>query len=389
MASASPRPITPAYHPDNARTASLNLHAPDVEISLVPPGHRTQRQRKIWLYEKLINFILWVTVNVTALIWGHYFVKISIFPLCPENRAIQKNSASSFFFSWLGGQWIAYICIINMLCIWKFLGPVITRRAGATDTQTQDQQPAPVAVIPPRSTRRDIMKIALMFVGLVLALAFMTVLYGIGGVPSWVIIPSYQLWARSAWEGEVCEGWDYKITFAGIHFDQLGMESEEGKGQEFLSNASLVSTSGALTEITLQHPASNLFLITVVDHGDNSTILFNFTASQFWSSIDLSNGTVVRSPGLSFPDLSLRSQYSEIIWNPYCSAPQVSLVESNNSEILVTILSNPDDCTMLRACGRGPFDTLIVPVGLLLTEVEKAGLCCTNPVGYVHHGPSH
>ena len=205
---------------------------------------------------------------------------------------------------------------------------------------------------------------------------------GLTAYPAWWFFPSQAIWQWDAWQDEICRGWNYKVTFDGIDFDQLGLETAEGEGQYYLSNASIVPSGGGFIGMTLEHPAPYVSLITINQgNNNNSTIQFNFTSYSYNSSFnnesqifDYSNNT------LALPNLTLTSRsYSNIKWNPYCSAPQVSIVDADETEVFRTVLSNYDDCTQSRACGNGPFDSLSVAVGLVLTEMEKSGLCCTNP----------
>ena len=133
--------------------------------------------------------------------------------------------------------------------------------------------------------------------------------------------------------------------------------------------------------MTLEHPGPYISLININNNNENSTIEFNFTSSSYNSTFNSTPQYFVDLYyNLGFLDLQIKNRpYSNIAWGPLCAAPQVSIIDEDQKEVFRTILSNFDDCTQMRACGNGPFDRLSVVAGLVLTEMEKSGLCCTNP----------
>jgi hypothetical protein len=380
-------PAPAAVHSSADSTVTLVPHETQDDTQLIPPTNTGERKHRRRLYIIIGLFVLWIVGNVTSVVWGHYTVKVSIFPLSEESRALNKHFTGKFFFYWLGGQWNTIFAGLNTVMLWVLFGPVVTTQAatdgqGVTQPDVEATSQNDVQAVHPRLTRRAIFRLARMFISLLLALVVVTIIFGAAAYPTWWRVPSTADWQRKAWDNEICLGWDYKISFDGVDFNHLGLETAENEGQRFLSNASIQGLSGGLIEMSLQHPGSNISLVSINNDGHTSTIEFNFTSLNY-SSFDSSTGSFSRGPDLAFPELSLKSQYSDIIqWNPYCSAPRVSLVDSNNTEVLLTILSNYDDCTMMTACSNGPLERLLVPVGFILIEMEKSGLCCTNPERY-------
>jgi len=59
--------------------------------------------------------------------------------------------------------------------------------------------------------------------------------------------------------------------------------------------------------------------------------------------------------------------------------PSIALIYHNGNEIVRTEVTNYDDCTQLKVCATGQSRDLAIPLGAILIEMEKVGLCCTNP----------
>lgn len=387
-------------HPEPAvirpSSARVNLQFDDANetadnVPLIAPRGKYLRD-KLRQYAGCISLFLWILGNILCIIWGYFYQKISIFPLSEENINIQKSTFGAAIFNLLYQYWTVIVAGFNLCMFWISVGPVITTRP-ATDQQgtavpgnaqaTPAQPPFPsLTDFRPKWRRWTVIRLGRMVLAGSIALTLGIIFTGLMGYPGWWIFPSQAIWQRKAWQDEVCQGWDYKITFDGIDFTQLGMETAEGEGQFYLSNATIVPSTGGLPiGMTLEHPGSYISLITISDNNENSTIEFNFTSSSY-------NSTFNTTPqyfrdgyyNLAFPDLKMKNQpYSNIAWSPLCEAPQVSIIDGDQKEVFRTILSNFDDCTQMRACGNGPFDRLSVVTGFVLTEMEKSGLCCTNP----------
>jgi hypothetical protein len=352
------------------------------DVPLLPPANGSERRRRQKRRTILWGFIFlfgWIAGNVSAIVWTVYMVKPTIFPLSSESIAIHENGASWFFFYWLGWQWVGLWTIWNLVIIWAAAGPIVSRAPG--NPRPEHELPRSAIGGPSRRTTSSrIFGFLKHIVFNILTLLIGTIICGAAGYLGWFGFPLQVDWQRHAWKNEICTGWDYTITFDGVKFDQLGTSNDT---QYLQSNATIAPTFGSAINMTLQHPAPNISVIVIAENNTVNEVTFNFTSQNYSSTIDSSVGWYIRGDTLEFPTLSLGDQYSGINWNPSCSAPQVSLIDANDKEVFRTVLSNYDDCTLLKACGNGPLDRLVVPVSFILTESEKSGLCCTNPLGFV------
>jgi hypothetical protein len=341
------------------------------------------RQQLEAIFGLVLLILLWVVLNVPVLVYGYYGVKTSIFPLCKENIAIQKNFFLRILYFVFGGSWFLILCSINMtlllIFVWQLVGEVGGRLPHPGPRFQAFRERIRIKI--ERLSKKDFVKVARVFLAVIIALVGFYLFYSVVGIPVWIWMASQAEWQRSAWNTETCSGWDYKITFDGVSFDQLRTEFKNyASGQEIPSNATIISSSGESTLMTLEHLASNISVITISGPGDISTVQINFADWEYSSSYNSSSASFVNGSDLVFPSLGMKSQYSDIIdWDPYCSTPQLCLVNSSNDVVFLTILQNYDDCTMMIACANGPFEDISIPIAFVLTELERSGLCCTSP----------
>lgn len=334
-------------------------------------------------------FLFWIGGNIAGVIWAYYTIKITIFPLSSESRAIARSTVGAAFFDMFQNYLIAIVTVWNLTWLWIFIGPIVTRKARPPDT------PAPYeegTIRPDENQTRLATRLGTgrrrikIFFRQVLILAVVAVsllvLHGITSYASWWMFPARVGWQRAVWNGDVCQGWDYEISFDTLNFQQLTVD---GVRSEFkLSNATWKSTSGGVsTLMDLQHPSPNISVTTIYGDNDTSsfTIQYNFTSLQYLTSGNVTGLFNNEWQVLEFPNISLSSLYRDYPWSHYCRSPSVVLIDANNTEVVRTGIENYDDCTMLKVCGRGDIESLAVPLGAIFIEMEKAGLCCTHPEG--------
>jgi hypothetical protein len=211
------------------------------------------------------------------------------------------------------------------------------------------------------------------------SLVFLVLVVAAITVPFWWRNIAWGHWRRSLWRDARCKGWDYLITMDTINYQQFG-----NYDTEIRSKASIWSNDDSNYTIQLEHTAPSRSILLVQTDDWNSmpyTVEYDFSELNY-SSPTLS-GTFTNFPVLSFPDLSLYSQFPNYTWNWECDAPG-AVLSDGNQEIMRTTVGNYDDCTMLNVCGMGNIDRLVIPLGVILVEMEKSGLCCTSPFVYVH-----
>jgi len=196
--------------------------------------------------------------------------------------------------------------------------------------------------------------------------------------PFWWRNFAWGLWRRTLWRHADCQGWDFAVTMDTIDYQQFS-----SRDTVFLSKASISGTDGSNYTMNLEYPAPSLSRITVQADDGNSTqyvVEYNFPESRYTSQ-NLS-GRFTDFPAPSFPDLSLYSRFPNYTREWGCDAPGIALTDGHQ-ETVRTNVGNYDDCTMLHVCGRGSLDRLVVPLGIIMIEMEKSGLCCTSPFVYL------
>ena len=309
--------------------------------------------RRRWLCHLSILFVY----NISSLVWGFFSVYSSIFPLSAVDRTVNATTLTSNIFNEFQTIWIGACVLLNFL--YSFLW------ARSSLSESDDVQLTLPAERPSNLAWRPF--------NFVIKVMTFILYFALLSIPSWWYRPLQAGWQRAVWRHEACLGWELSITMRTLHFNEIGVPGK-------LSSATLLDSNGSEFAMALSHPASNISVISLYA-GSNSTpseVVFNFTTLTYATSTNLS-GSFTNSPVLSFPELSLRSQYPRIDWSFDCSAPRVSLIDSDNHVVLRTRAKNYDDCTQLRACGSGDIETLILPLSVTLIELENAGLCYTNP----------
>ena len=297
--------------------------------------------------------------------WGYFVVYASIFRLSALCRFFSGAPNRWKIFT-IGNKIFAFVCAACDAAFLRWLVGPPSQELTSSDIDVTSN-----------SIRR-----ALRNCGTVLAVVIYVLIAAILTFwPIWWIYPTQAIWQAKVWNGQTCQGWDYEITMNTINYQQLGVENSVG--EQILSNATLLNSSGISYFVDLQHPWSNISLITF--HGNSErpslTVEYNFTSFWYASSENLS-GPFNKSPVLSFPNLKISSLYPSNDWRRECYPPSTALVDSSNKQILRTEVVNYNDCTMMKVCGMNPLPQLAISLGAILIEMEKGGLCCTNPYGY-------
>jgi hypothetical protein len=267
----------------------------------------------------------------------------------------------------------------------SWLGPVVTNSATSEEETHQGTATDVEANIPSQERTDSTSTQSTIWVAVILGIIYATFFLGFLLWLSWLtwwIYPAQAIWQRKVWQSDVCQGWDYEIIMDTISYRQLGLE--ETSGEPVLSNATLFSSTGPSLLMDLQHPAPNISLVTLHSNGftPEVTVQYNYTSFTYSASSNLS-GLFNNTPVLYFPGLSASSLYPNYPWTHQCSAPTVAMIDSNGGEIVRTAIVNYDDCTQLKLCGMNGLERLVITVGAIFIEMEKAGLCCTNPYKYI------
>jgi hypothetical protein len=301
-----------------------------------------------------------VALSLIDIIWQCYVQYVQLYPLSTFARVIRGTPQRWWLFVISENFFMVLVVGCNTLLGWSMLeGKSLL--SGNKSTA-------------PDSTRSRLKKLFTY----IRYLGFLVLLIALVTIPFWWRNFAWSAWRRALWRNAQCQDWDYLITMDTVDF------------REFMSNNSVVyskasirGTDGSNYMMHLEHPSSSLSTISV--RGDNRrptpyVVEYNFTDLRY-SSPALS-GEFTNFPGLSFPDLSIYPRFPNYTRDWECDAPGVALTDGN-LEIVRTALGNYDDCTMLNVCGRGSFDRVIVPLGAILIEMEKSGLCCTSPFMYI------
>jgi hypothetical protein len=307
------------------------------------------------------------------LIWECLFQYAQVYPLSALSRTLRSSSRGWDVF-WVGERvWATFCVAYNTFLVWsvadiawRFMRKTV---ASASKLTSKYQSRALVWV-------HQLLSAVVYLISLILIVAFIT-----GTI--WWRGSSLAIWRRTVWRNGYCEGWDYLMTINTLDYAQLLLDGEQ---RQLRSNATLLGVDGSEYTMQLEHPNFNISLITV--HGNVSpvpdvSITYNFTSLTYFTSSNMS-GDFTYSPFLSFPDLSIHPTFPNTPWaccQWQCTAPSVALTDSDR-EIARTIISNYDDCRMLKVCGMGTIDSLGPPLGAILIEMERSGLCCTNPQAY-------
>jgi hypothetical protein len=309
------------------------------------------------------------------LIWECLFQFAQVYPLSPLSRTL-RTSPRGWDIFWLGERvWATFCVAYNTFLVWSVadIAWQFTRKtvASASKLTSKYQSRALLWV-------HQLLSAVVYLILLILIVAFIT-----GTI--WWRGSSLAIWRRTVWRDEFCEGWDYLMTTNTLDYAQLLLDGEQGRRR---SNATLLGVDGSKYTMQLEHPNFNISLITVHSGGSavpDFTITYDFTALSYFTSSNMS-GDFTYTPFLSFPDLLIHPTFPDTPWTCcqwQCTAPSVALTDANR-EIVRTIISNYDDCTMLKVCGLGTIDSLALPLGAILIEMERSGLCCTNPQAYPH-----
>ena len=301
-----------------------------------------------------------IVPSLLDIVWQCYVQYVQIYPLSSPARNIRKTSQRWSMFVVSENFFMVLVVAYNTFLLWSMWEgrlPFSIKR------------PLVGALRRPGLTR--IFAYVRYFVFLVLFIVVIT-------VPFWWRSFAWSLWRRGLWRNARCQGWDHLVTMDTVNYQQF---SNYDTGA--LSKASIWSKDGSNYTMLVEHPAPSLSILLVQRDNWNSmpyTVEYDFSELKY-SSPTLS-GTFTDFPVLSFPNLSLYSQFPNYTWNWECDAPGVVLSDGNQ-EIVRTTVGNYDDCTMLNVCGMGSIDRLVIPLGVILIEMEKSGLCCTSPFVYV------
>jgi hypothetical protein len=319
--------------------------------------------RQRWLRPPRIRisrrFLISFITNASSLVWGFFYVYPLTFPLSAVDRTVIATEKTWATFNMFMNWWMGFCVAQNYLYLYLSVRSSLSTSDNAQLTLPAEPPPTHLSLRPLTFINDAI--IILLYIALL-------------GLPSWWYYPLQAGWQRAVWR-DACLDWELSITMSTLHFNMVGVPGK-------LSSATLLHPNGSKFVMELSHPASNISAISLYA-GSNSTppisdMVFNFTTLTYTTSTNLS-GSFTNSPFLSFPELSLQSQYPRIAWSFTCFAPRFSLIDSDNRVVLRTKGRNYDDCAQLKACGSGDIETLAVPLSATLIELEKAGLCCTNP----------
>jgi len=351
--------------PSGLRTCRPSMR--QIPLCLKPILGPPQKEPKV-----LYNIFLVVIINVTSSVWSYYVIYATIYVLSPVARTVMASDAGWIAFYTLCRFWATTACITNLTAWAKVAGPIRTRYSPGSDNLPQRRTT-------PRPQRRATARIVRGFAEAIFVTVVVLVFLVFTSWPGWWVWPAGVVMQRKAWANEHCREWDYEITFNTVRHDQLG--EADAFGYTIFSNATLLSPNRSSLLMEVKHPPSNVSLITVSSNNTDFdfVVQYNFTELSYTESKDNVSGVFNWLPIPGFLNISLSSLYPDYGWDYYCTAPRVVLMDANETEILRTSISN--GCTELKVCGMGPIERLAIPLGVVFIEMEKAGLCCTNPFG--------
>jgi hypothetical protein len=311
----------------------------------------------------LVRFIFTLGLSACDIIWHCYVQSIRIFPLSTAARLIRASQTGERMFI-VTEQFFMWLCVIfNSYLVWAVLEyrlPDILQNLGSSFEF---------------SSRKWLARISLL-IGYLIS-AILIVLYIT--LPFWWRRAAWGPWRRSVWNEEVCQGWDYLITMHTVDFTQMFL----GKNATAVSTATFWGQGllKVLYTMTLHHGLSGLSRVSVqTNTSELFTIEYNSTTPSYFTTTNVPV-PFIDFPVLSFPQLSLVSRFPEYVREWGCDPPAVVLM-NRTQEVVRTTVSNYDDCTMLKVCGRGSIDLLAAPIGAILIDMEKSGICCTSPFLY-------
>ena len=301
-----------------------------------------------------------VLPSLVDIVWQCSLQYIHLFPLSTFARIIRKTSQSWWIFVVSENFFMVLIVMYNTFLVWsmwKWKLPLSLNRPAARDSG------------------QSRLKTLATYCRWLIILTLLIVLIML---PFWWRNFAWSLWRRSLWKKDDCSGWDFLITMDTIDYREFSALHRSD-----LSKASIWNRVGSNYTMQLEHPTSSLSRISLqADDGFSAPYLIDYNSVESTYIAPNLSGTFTDFPVLSFPDLLLYSRFPNYTWNWECDAPGVALTDGKQ-EIVRTTIGNYDDCTMLRVCGRGSLDRLVIPLGAILIEMEKSGLCCTSPFVYV------
>lgn len=291
--------------------------------------------------------------SLLDILWQCSVQYVHLYPLSPFARTIRATSRNWWIFTVSENFFMILVVVYNTFLVcsrWEWKLPI-------SRVQVELRR-LPLKTLGTRCIRGVVLGMLLAFITL----------------PFWWRNFAWSLWRRKLWTDANCQGWDYLITMDTIEFRAFSSL------QQFtLSKASIQGVTGLNYMMHLEHPTSTLSRIILQnDNGDSTPYLVDYDSTKSSYSSPNMSGTFTDFPTLSFPDLSLASLFPNYTWSWGCDPPGVVLADGQE-EVVRTTIGNYDDCTMLRVCGMGSVDRLVVPLGAILIEMEKSGLCCTSP----------
>ena len=344
---------------DTQKEGATIFKGMSTDVRLIESQAPESPKRKSVLFRVCCPLFI-ILPSMLDILWQCLAQYIQLYPLSVFARTIRRTSESlwvftvseNFFMILVVGYNTFLVCFLSE---WKL--PISLVRLA--------QKESPMSIL------KTLVKCCKWVIVLAMLVAFIA-------LPFWWRNFAWSFWRRSLWNNTRCQGWDYLITMDTISFREFSAF------QQFtLSKASIRAATGSNYTMHLEHPTSTLSRILLqTDDGDSTPYLvdYDFVQSSY-SSPNLS-GTFTNFPLLSFPDLSMSSLFPNYTWSWGCDPPGVVLTDGHE-ELVRTTIGSYDDCTMLRVCGMGSIDRLVVPLGAILIEMEKSGLCCTSPFVYV------
>ena len=301
-----------------------------------------------------------IVPSLVDIIWQCYVQYVQLYPLSPSARIIRATSQSWSMFVVSENFFMVLIVAYNTFLLWS----TWERRLPFSINRPPARDPG----------RLGLKKLFAYTRYLVFLILFVVVIT----IPFWWRSFAWSIWRRTLWRNAHCQGWDFLVTMDTVDYRQFSSDDTVA-----LSKASIWGIDGSNYTMELEHPASSRSIISVRgDDWSSTPYIVDYNLAELRYSSPTLSGTFTDFPVPSFPDLSLYSRFPNYTWNWECDAPGVVLTDGNQ-EVVRTTVGNYDDCTMLNVCGMGSFDRLVVPLGVILIEMEKSGLCCTSPFVYV------
>lgn len=300
--------------------------------------------------------------------WQCYIQYIQLFPLSSSARFLRATPFRWTLFV-VGENFLMVFCVgYNVFSFWSIFQHKVPYLVGSREHTS------------PRSFRKwldTLVTSTCYLIGGVLLVVFVT-------VPFWWRGWAWGTWRRTAWNDEVCDGWEYTISMNTVDYREVMFRGTDDPA--IFSRATILGSGGLQHSLTLKHTALNQSKVTVqpdtrLSISETFFIEYNYTALSY-SGPNRSVGTFTDFPILSFPDLSLTSAYPKYTRGWGCDAPAAVMIDSDMQETVRTTVGNYDDCTMLKVCARGRLNRIAAPLGAILIELEKSGLCCTSPFVY-------